>query len=185
MSWSDLPAANRRWLIVNAVFVTAAINLALNYAIALVAVGDRDSVPMWGAPLVEPSVFWDLIGTLFLLPLFTSALVTASVRRDIRRGTMDRLAPLPRVHRLLASPSRWRRGAAFGGLTVLALAPGLLAILFGLDWPELSKSQFIAWHTGFAIVLGVVVTPPLALFAMAAPDPSPTEAVRTRGGPKQ
>ena len=44
---------------------------------------------MWGAPLVEPSVFWDLIGTLFLLPLFTSALSTAAIRRDIRRGALD------------------------------------------------------------------------------------------------
>lgn len=170
-AWSELPAANRRWLIVNAVVITMAINLVLNAVIAIIAVGDRDSVPMWGAPLVEPSVFWDLVGTLFLLPLFTSALVTAAVRRDIRLGAMSRLAPLPGVHHLLASPSRWRRGAAFGGLAVIALAPGLLAILFGLGWPDLSKSQFIAWHTGFSIVLGIVVTPPLALFAMAAPEP--------------
>jgi hypothetical protein len=166
-TWRELPAPNRRWLVVNALIVTALINLVLNWLIALGAVGDRDTVPMLGAPLVEPSVFWDLIGTLFLLPLITSALTTAAIRRDIRRGTLEQIAPTPGVHPRLAAPGRWRRGAAFGGLAVVALAPGLLVLLAALGFPELSKSQFVAWHTGFAVVLGMLVTPPLAIFAMA------------------
>jgi hypothetical protein len=166
-TWRELPAPNRRWLVVNAIFVTALINAAVNFLIALGAVGDRDSVPMWGAPLVEPSVFWDLVGTLFLLPLFTSALTTAAIRRDIRRGTLEQVAPLPDVHPRLAAPGRWRRGAAFGGLAVVALAPGLLILLAALGFPELSKSQFVAWHTGFAVALGMFVTPPLAVLGMA------------------
>jgi hypothetical protein len=166
-TWRELPVPNRRWLVVNAVLVTAVINVVVNYLIANGAVAGRDSVPMWGAPLVEPSVFWDLVGTLFLLPLLTSALTTAAIRRDIRRGTLEQIAPLPDVHPRLAGPGRWRRGAAFGVLAVVALAPGLLILLAALGFPELSRSQFVAWHTGFAVVLGVLVTPPLALLAMA------------------
>ena len=170
MGWRDLPAPNRRWLVVNAIFVTALINVVLNWAIALGAVGGRDSVPMWGAPLVEPSVFWDLVGTLFLLPLFTSALTTAAIRRDIRRGALERIEAPRGVHRRLAQPGRWGRGAAFGCLAVVALSPGFLVLLAALGFPELSKSQFIAWHTGFAVALGVLVTPPLAILAMADPE---------------
>lgn len=165
--WRQLPAPNRRWLVVNAVFVTALINVVLNWLIALGAVAGRDAVPMWGVPLVEPSVFWDLIGTLFLLPLFTSALTAAAIRRDIRRGTLERIFPNPNVSPRLAAPGRWRRGAAFGALAVVALAPGLLVLLAALGFPELSRSQFIAWHTGFAVVLGMLVTPPLAVLTMA------------------
>jgi hypothetical protein len=168
-AWRQLPAPNRRWLVVNAVLVTAVINVVVNYLIAEGAVAGRDSIPMWGVPLVEPSVFWDLIGTLFLLPLITSALTTAAIRRDIRRGTLEQVAPLPGAHPRLAAPGRWRRGAAFGGLAVVALTPGLLILLAALGFPELSKSQFVAWHTGFAVVLGVLVTPPLAVLAMADP----------------
>jgi hypothetical protein len=166
-TWRELPAPNRRWLVVNAVLVTAVINVVVNYLIARGAVVGRDSVPMWGVPLVEPSVFWDLIGTLFFLPLITGALTTAAIRRDIRRGALEQVAPLSDVHPRLATPGRWRRGAAFGGLAVVALAPGLLILLTALGFPELSKSQFVAWHTGFAVVLGMLVTPPLALLAMA------------------
>jgi len=165
--WRQLPAPNRRWLVLNAVFVTALINVALNWLIALGAVGDRDTVSTWGVPLVEPSVFWDLIGTLFLLPLLTSALTTAAIRRDIRRGALERIPPNPDLSPRLAAPGRWRRGAAFGALAVVALAPGLLILLAALGFPELSKSQFVAWHTGFAVVLGMLVTPPLAVLAMA------------------
>jgi hypothetical protein len=169
-AWREFPKSNRRWLVVNAIFVTAAINLVVNGLIALGAVGDRDSVPMWGAPLVEPSVFWDLIGTLFLLPLITSALTTAAIRRDIGRGTLESIDRPRGAHRWLAVPGRWRRGAALGGLAVVALSPGLLILLAALGFPELSRSQFVAWHTGFAVVLGALVTPPLAIFAMADPD---------------
>jgi hypothetical protein len=165
--WRQLPAPNRRWLVINALFVTALINLVLNWLIALGAVGDRDTVPMWGAPLVGPSVFWDLVGTLFLLPLIASALTAAAIRRDIRRGTLERIPPNPDAHAGLAAPGRWRRGAAFGGLAVVALLPGLLILFAALGFPELSKSQFVAWHIGLAVVLGTLVTPPLAVLAMA------------------
>ena len=65
-----------------------------------------------------------MIGTLFLLPLFTCVLATAAIRRDIRRGSLERLDAAPTHRRLAALPAgRWRRGAAFGGLAVVVLAP--------------------------------------------------------------
>lgn len=169
MSWSELPAANRRWLVVNALGVTAAINVVLNAAIDLLSVANRDTIPMWGPPLVEPSVFWTLIGTLFLLPLFTSALSTAAIRRDIQRGTLSRLDGLTSTHpRLAALPvGRWRRGAAIGGIAVAVLAPPLVLLLVLLGSPDLSSGQFVTYQVAFAVLLGMIVTPPIALAAMA------------------
>jgi hypothetical protein len=166
-TWRELPAPNRRWLVVNAVIVTALINAIVNLLIAVGAVGDRDSVPMWGAPLIEPSVFWDLIGTLFLLPLITGALTTAAIRRDIRGGSLPPLAASFGGAR--GGAPGWQRGAELGAVAVVCMAPPLLIVLAVLGFPELSKSQFIAWHTGFAVALGILVTPLLAILAMADP----------------
>lgn len=171
MNWKELPAANRRWLVVNAILVTAVINLVVNWLVAKGAVGDRHSVPMWGVPLVEPSVFWDLIGTLYVLPLVTSGVITALVRRDIRRGALARLDQgLGSGGRVGGGASGWRRGAELGVVAVFSVAPPLLLILAVLGFPELSESQFVAWHTGFAVALGIVVTPLLAILAMAEPE---------------
>ncbi len=164
MNWKELPAANRRWLIVNAILVTALINAIVNLLIAYGAVGDRDSVPMWGVPLVEPSIFWDLVGTLFILPLITSGLITASIRRDIRRGT---LSPLKQG---AGGATGWRRGAELGVVAVFSVTPPLLLIFAVLGFPEMSDSTFVAWHTALAVVLGIVVTPLLAVLAMAEPQ---------------
>jgi hypothetical protein len=171
MSWSELPAANRRWLVVNGLFVTALINVFINVAIDLVSLGDRDAVPMWGAPLVGPSVLWTVIGTLFLLPLFTCVLATGAVRRDLRRGSLERIEPDATHRRVAELPaSRWRRGAEIGALAVVVLAPPTLLLLAILGFPDLDRTQYIAWQTGYAVALGMIVTPLIALAAMADPD---------------
>lgn len=121
--WRELPAANQRWLITGALVATVAINAA----IAWLSVAGQDSVPMWGAPLVETSVFRNVVGTLFLLPLITSVLTTAAIRADIRRGA---------------------------------------------DPGDLDQSQFVLYQTAFAVLLGILVTPPIAVLAMADPDPA-------------
>ena len=174
MSWSELPAANRRWLVVNGLFVTAAINVVLNVAIDLLSLGDRDTVPMWGAPLVGPTILWTVLGTLFLLPLFTCVLATGAVRRDIRRGSLEpihsdasprRLSELP--------PGRWRRGAELGGLAMAIFAPPTLLVLAIAGFPDLDGSQYVVWQTAYAVALGIVVTPLIALAAMVDPDETP------------
>lgn len=166
-TWRELPAPNRRWLVVNAILVTVLINAIVNLLIAEGAVGDRDSIPFWGTPLVEPSVFWDLLGTLFLLPLITGALTTAAIRRDLRRGALERLGQGFGAGRPAGG---WQRGAELGVVAVFSVTPPLLLIFAVLGFPEMSDSQFVAWHTGFAIVLGMLVTPPLSILAMAEPE---------------
>jgi hypothetical protein len=177
-TWRELPEPNRRWLVVNGIFVTALINIMVNAAIDFASLGARDSVPMWGAPLVGPSVLWTVVGTLFLLPLFTCALATGAIRRDIRRGSIERIEP-DGAHgwngRLPAG--RWRRGAEIGGLAVIVLGPPTLLLLAILGFPGLDRGQYVAWQTAYAVLLGMIVTPLIALAAMADPEDAEPDAV--------
>ncbi len=169
--WRQLPAPHRRWVVVNALCATAAINVVVNAAIASLAVRGQAGVPLWGRPLVETSTFWNLVGTLFLLPLITSALTTTVVRRDIRLGSLAPLTTLRSTRPWLAKlPSgRLRRGVAFGVIAVVLLAPLLTLALVVSGFPELTKGQFVVCQVAFAVALGSIVTPIIALYAMADP----------------
>jgi hypothetical protein len=149
-----------------------AINTVVNAAIAWLSVAGQGSVPMWGAPLVETSIFWNVVGTLFLLPLITCVLTTTAIRADTRHGSLSQLSELRATHGWLSAlPSpRWRRGAAIGVLAVITLAPPLLLVLVGVGPGDLDQGQFVLCQTVFAVLLGTVVTPPIALYAMADPD---------------
>jgi hypothetical protein len=169
--WRELPAENRHWLLTRALAATAAINVAVNAAIAWLSVADQGSVPMWGMPLVETSIFWNVIGTLFLLPSITCVLTTTAIRRDIRLGALPPLSSLRSTHRWLAALPlpRWRRGALVGAMTVALLAPPLILVLLAAGVSDLGEGQFVLCQTAFAVLLGIVVTPPIALSAMADP----------------
>jgi len=131
---------------------------------------------MWGAPLVETSIFWNVVGTLFLLPSITSVLTTTAIRADIRSGSLSPLTGLRATHRWLAALPlpRWRRGAVVGALAVIVLAPPLVLALVALGAGDLDEGQFVLYQTVFAVLLGIVVTPPIAVCAMADPDTART-----------
>ncbi len=169
--WRHLPPANRRWIVVNAVIAAAAINLILNGAIDWLGVRGLDEVSVWGGPVDETSFFWSTILTLFLLPLVTCALVTTAIRRDVRSGALEVLAELRATHRWLAAlpATRLRRGIAFGAIAVATLTPLLTLALLAANVSELTRGQYVVSHAVLAAVLGVLVTPVIALYAMAEP----------------
>jgi hypothetical protein len=170
--WARLPAPHRRWIILKALLVTAVLNVLINAAIAWLSIRGQETVPMWGLPLVETSIFWNVVGTLFLLPLITSVLVTISIRRDVKLGALTSVSYLrsdfPRLGR--SHPTGPRRGVDFGAISVAAVAPILILVLVVAGSPELTRGQFIVYQTAFAVALGWFVTPVIALFAMAEPD---------------
>jgi hypothetical protein len=169
--WRQLPVQNRRWLILKALIATAAINVVVNAAITWLSVGGEDAVPLWGVPLVEPSTFWTMVGTLFLLPLVTCVLTTIAVHRDVRLGSLASLNGFRPANGWLAGlPSaRLRRGVVFGAVVVGVLAPPLTLILVVSGFPELTVGQFVACQVAFAVALGAAVTPIIALRAMIDP----------------
>lgn len=169
--WGQLPAPHRRWVVVKALLATAAINVVVNATIAWLSVRGQEAVPFWGVPLVETSIFWDVVGTLFLLPAITCVLTTTAVRRDVRLGSLASLDRLRSAHPWLAAlPSaRLSRGVVFGAVAVVALAPPLTLALAASGFPELTRGEFVAWQIAFAVALGMLVTPLIALYAMADP----------------
>jgi hypothetical protein len=169
--WGQLPAPHRRWVVGKALLATAAINVGVNATIAWLSVRGQETVQLWGVPLMETSIFWNVVGTLFLLPAITCVLTTTAVRRDVRLGSLASLDWLRSAHRWLGAlpAARLSRGIVFGAVAVVALAPPLTLVLAASGSPELTRGEFVAWQTAFAVALGAVVTPVIALYAMADP----------------
>jgi aminoglycoside phosphotransferase (APT) family kinase protein len=157
-----LDAGQRRWIWLNALLVTALLNLVINAGIAWASAG-KEAIPLWSAPLVGgPSTITDTVATLFLLPLITCVLVTTAIRRDLAAARLS-----PRVDLIYLLPrNRLLRGAALGAATVGALAPGAVALLLLADFGDLDPGAFVAYKACFAVALGAIVTPFIALAAM-------------------
>lgn len=164
-----------RWVWLNAVLATAVINVLANGLIAWLSVLGMDEVPMWSVPLVGgTSTAVDTLGTFFVLPFLTMIFTTLAIRREMRLGAFtpvaraDDRAPLMRK-----LPQRLgRRALAFACLMTLTF--GLLTLVFVLAFaPEtMSTSAFITYKIVLGALLGALVTPVVALGAMA--DQRPT-----------
>jgi hypothetical protein len=163
-----LSPAQRRYVLLEQGGGAAVINFALNAGIAWLLFNRLASVPLWGSQ----SIAGDTIGTCFFLPFLTALIVTPLARMRVRAGKLD--APAWRVesHGLLARLPRGtvRRAAYLGGACALSVAPVTIAILDGLEITALQLWSFIAFKAVFAALLAALVTPLIALYAIAAPE---------------
>jgi hypothetical protein len=166
--WREVPARHRRWLFWNAVVVAAIINFILNGAIAWLSVRSEDTVPLWAVPLVdEPSTITDTIGTFFVLPFLTTLVITTVAWHELAAG---RLPPLGSVSRTLLGrlpPTRLRRGLVIGAVCMVVLGPLAALVLVALDFGDLSVGEFVLYKAIFGVVFGALVTPPIAIAALA------------------
>jgi len=169
---AGLGSEHRRWLVANALIIPIFANAVLNGTIAwATSLGER-TVPMVSVPLIQaPSTLTDTLGTLVVLPFVTTLLVTAAVRREQRLG---RLAPLKLGSRLLrplggAPANLVRRAARFAVICVGLLGPFCVAALVASDFGPVTRSSFVLYKVIFGVCLGIVVTPLIALAAMAEP----------------
>jgi len=163
-----LPAANRRWIVVNALLVTAIVNLVVNGGVAWLSIRGQDEVPLWARPFSETSTLGDTLGTLFVLPLITTLLCTTAVWHARRQAELSLLPRVPPYERWLERmpSSRLVRGLSFGALAFAFYAPAVALALVVIDPGPLSQAQFVAFKTAFAVALGAIVTPQIALCAM-------------------
>lgn len=162
-----LDAAQRRWILVNAVIGAAVVNLAINVGIGWLETRGHAQLPRWTAS-TRSSVLGDGLGALFMLPLCTCLLVTAGVHREQRQGGLARLVWTPPVGwwDAVIRPGLLARGLRLGAVTFLALAVPV-GIALALAFPHgLSSDQFVIFHVAFTVALGAVVTPLVALAAM-------------------
>jgi hypothetical protein len=170
--WRQATTGHRRWLLLNAILIAAAINAALSALIAWGSAASEDDIPLWKAPLVGgPNLITDTVGTFFILPFLTTLVITTVVWHELREG---RLAPLsPRTAGVLSRlpRTRLRRGAYFGLICMLILGPPAVVALILIDVAPVSVGHFVLYKAILGVLLGAVVTPPIALAAMTDTPP--------------
>jgi hypothetical protein len=176
-SAQGLTPAHRRFLIRDAVLIAAVVNGALSALIAWLVTVSEDEVPQAAVPLVEgPSVIVDTVGTCFVLPFLTTLAITTVIWKEIREGHLTRLPLAPGSFADRLPDTRLRRATVVGLLCLLVFGPISLAGLLLFDYGDISTGEFVLFKAIFGIVLGVVVTPFIAMVAFGDEPPPPEPA---------
>jgi hypothetical protein len=157
--------AHRRYLLLEQGVGAAVVNFMLNAGIAALTFRGAATVPLWG----QQSIAGDTIGTTFLLPLITCLIVTPLAQRQLRAGTLSGLGWTRSSHPMLGLLPRrtFPRGLALGLICVVLAAPASILTLGAFEVAAMSFGQFVLCKAAFAAVLGAVVTPVIALWAIA------------------
>ncbi len=171
-----MPPGVQRYLVLEQGVGSGVLNLLINAAIAWVMFRGATTVPMWG----EQSIGADTIGTTFFLPFLTCLIGTRIVRAQVRSGRVPAFADVPTlVVRLPRGTAA--RGAMLGALSVAVVGVPAAIALSGLGVTEMRFWPFVGFKAIFAALLATVVTPVIALYALASP--SPHQSVDTPAGP--
>jgi hypothetical protein len=160
-----MSSAQRRYLLVEQGLGAGVFNLVLNALIAWLMFRGRQTVPLWG----EQSIAGDTIGTSFLLPFLTCQIVTRLAHRQVRAGRLVALGWTRAAHPWLGWLPRGTgaRGAVLGLAGVAVLAPAAIAMVRGLGAAPMSLWGFVTFKAGFAAAAALLVTPLVALWAIA------------------
>jgi hypothetical protein len=164
----SIPGPNRRWLVFNALGVTAVVNVAVTLAIGWADTRGLRSVPLLTMVPWRPSTIGDTVGTTFVLPFLTTVICTPAVRLDIRRERIRPLPPGSAMHGLVASTHALvPRALRIAARTCLAVGPVAAAGLYLAHFGGVATPTFVVFKVAFAVALGAIVTPCVALAAMA------------------
>jgi len=167
--WRLVPAAHRRWIVINAVVISAVSNLLINSAIAWITSYSKHHIPLWSIPLLGgPNLITDTIGTLYLLPFTTCVVVSYAVRKSQGRGQLTNLETHQKGPSLLSNLPALipRRAARLSGVVLLFSAPVAIAILLIGFGDGISRYDFVVYKALLGLVLGLAVTTFIALAAM-------------------
>src|SRR5881296_2180494 len=178
---SPVSQAQRRYLLLEQGVGAAGFNFLLNAAIAWLMFRGADVVPLWG----QQSIAGDTIGTSIILPFLTCLIATRLVRGHVRAGkvaplgwsrdTQPWLGWLPR--------GTLARAAALGGAGLVVFTPPTLVALVALGVADLGLGRFVVFKASFAAAEALVVTPLVALWAIAEGPAAPAPALRAAGSP--
>jgi hypothetical protein len=157
--------AHRRYLLLEQGVGAAVFNFFLNGAIAWLMFRTQDVVPLWG----QQSIAGDTLGTSLLLPLITCLVVTRLARGHVRAGKVAPLGWTRDTHATLAWLPRGTVARAFvlALCCTVALAPITLSVLALLHVAHLGLWRFILFKASYAAAAALVVTPVVALWAIA------------------
>ena len=178
----ELTPAHRRFLLRDAILIAAVVNGALNALFAwLVTVGE-DEVPVTAVPLAEgPSVLADSVATCFVLPFLTTLAITTIVWKEMRDGHLTRIPHVPGSLADRLPKTRLRRATWIGLFCLALFGPLAAAGVLLFDYGDIPIGEFVVYKTIFGIVLGALVTPPIARVAFG--DEPPGEEVTPEAPP--
>ncbi len=165
--------AHRRYLVLEQGIGAAVFNFGLNAGIAWLLFRSQDVVPLWG----DRSIAGDTVATSMILPFLTTLIVTPTARRQLRAGRVSPLGWTRATHPPLGWLPRGTLARAFvlGLVCAIVLAPLTLFVLMRLHVADLGLGRFIVFKAGFAAAEALVVTPLVALWAIAeTPAPAVT-----------
>lgn len=166
--------AQLHYLLREHVLGSAVFTFALNAALAWLTFRSMAHVPLWGAL----SIAGDTIATALMLPFMTCLMVTFLVRRHVRAGRVAALGWTPPARRVVGwMPRRLlARAFALGLLFGALLAPVTLFVLCAARVAPLGLGSFVVFKAAFAAGEAALVTPLIALFALAA-EPAASAAM--------
>ncbi len=144
-------------------------NAVINALAGWLTFRNKPHVPVWGS---QETVFADLLGTSFFLPLITSLVASVIVSRAVAAQQLRpiKTSELPsRLHWFRQNV--WIRSALFGAAALLlaVLPVGLLCVALGQE--HLSVAVYVGVKVTYSVILGMIVTPLIVAVAqsMAAP----------------
>ncbi len=155
----------RRFLLLEQGIGSMFVNFPINALIAWAMFRKLDVVPLWG----DPSIGGDTIGTSFFLPLLTALIGTRLIRGALKSGHVAALDWTRATHPILRLLPRgaFLRGALLGLMCALTIGP-LAATFFGaVGLAPLGFWSWVVLKASYAAVLGLFVTPLLAIWALA------------------
>ena len=150
---------------------SAIFNFVLNGVIAWLMFRGQATVPLFG----QQSIAGDTIGTCFFLPFLTCLIVTRVARGHVRAGKVAGIGWTRASHPTL----RWLpagtalRGFVLGLGCIATFAVLTISVLNALGVHELRLWPFVLFKASFAAGLAAIVTPVIALWAIAEPGPAP------------
>jgi len=153
---------HRRFLIVDQAIGSTIFNLLLNALIAWLMVRTLASVTLWGQPGIAP----DTIATAFFLPFLTCLIVGKIIDHQIASGRVRPVESraLPSVS--FAFRPRYQKGVVLGLASVVLAALPVVWALSALGVESLARNPFIGFKASFAALLGALVTPLIAWWAL-------------------
>jgi hypothetical protein len=171
---------HRRYLVLEQGIGAAGFNFVVNAAIAWLMFRGADAVPLWG----QQSIAGDTIGTSILLPLITCLVVTPMARRQMRAGRFPPLGWTRESHPGLAWLPRGTlaRGLVLGLACMAALVPITLLVIGWLGVTSLGVSRFVLFKASFAALAALLVTPLVALWAIAETSETQATGAPVPGG---
>jgi len=173
--------AQRRYLLFEQGVGAAVFNFLLNAAIAWLIFRGADVVPLWG----QQSIAGDTIGTSVILPFLTCLIATRLVRGHVRSGKVALLGWSREARPWLGWLPRGTlaRALALGTVGLVVFAPPVLVALVALGVTNLGLGRFVVFKASFAAAEALVVTPLVALWAIAEGPAAPAPALRAAGSP--